>query len=138
MASAVQPDRALAVHPLQAMALAGAVPLFLAALLADLAYWSSAQVEWSNFAAWLLLGGLALGAIALACALAGWRRADRRGLACLLASLATWATGLFDALVHARDAWAVMPAAPVLSALAILLACAAAWLGFSPPRQAAR
>ena len=138
MASAVDPIHPLAIHPLHAVVLAGTVPLFLGALLADLAYWSSAQVEWSNFASWLLVGALVLGAIASACALAGLRRAGRRrGIALLLAMLATWALGLFDALVHARDAWGIMPTALAVSALATLLACVATWIGFSPPRAGA-
>lgn len=143
MASAVDPihpSHPLAIHPLHAVVLAGTVPLFLGALLADLAYWSSAQIQWSNFASWLLVGGLVLGAVALLCALVGPRRADRRrgrGIVFPLALSAAWVLGLFDALVHARDAWAIMPTALVLSTLATLLAGVATWIGFAPPRARA-
>jgi len=119
---------------LHAILLAGTVPLFLGALLADLAYWSSAQIQWSNFASWLIVGGLVYGAAALVCAVLSLLRASHRGGRAagytVLLALA-WATGLWDALVHARDAWAVMPAGVVLSLLATALACAATAIGLA-------
>ena len=45
--------------------------------------------------------------------------------------LATVVVGFFDALVHAKDAWAMMPEGPVLSAIAAVLALLALWVGFS-------
>jgi uncharacterized membrane protein len=113
-----------------AFLLAAVVPLFVGALLADYAYWSSYQVEWSNFAAWLLVGGLVVGALALLAGVFALLR-GARPLPLLLLQAATWATGLFASLVHARDAWAVMPTGMWLSALAAILAIASAWLAFS-------
>jgi glucose/arabinose dehydrogenase len=40
--------------------LAGVAPLFVGALLADWAYARSYQIEWSNFASWLLIGAMVL------------------------------------------------------------------------------
>jgi uncharacterized membrane protein len=116
-----------------AFLLAAVVPLFVGAWLADCAYWSSYQVEWSNFAAWLLAGGLAVGVLALLVGVFALLR-GARPLLLLLLQLATWATGLFATLVHARDAWAVMPTGMWLSALAAILAIASAWLAFSTLR----
>jgi uncharacterized membrane protein len=45
--------------------------------------------------------------------------------------LAMWVLGFVNALVHGTDAWASMPAGLYLSALAALLAFAAAWIGYS-------
>jgi hypothetical protein len=39
--------------------------------------------------------------------------------------------GFINALVHARDAWGIMPTAVVLSVIVTLLACVATWIGFS-------
>lgn len=126
-------------HPFHAVMLAGAATLFVGALLADWAYARSYQIEWSNFASWLLVGAMVLATIALACAIAGWFRARARGAGSgraihVLVPAAAWIVGFFDALRHARDAWAIMPAALVLSMVAALLACVATWIGFSTLR----
>jgi uncharacterized membrane protein len=119
-----------AIHPFHAAMLAGAAPLFLGVLLADYAYWSSYQIEWSNFASWLLVGALVLAAIALACAVVDLFRGRRRIVYTVLLA-AAWLAGFFNALIHARDAWAIMPTALVLSVITAVLACAATWIGFS-------
>jgi uncharacterized membrane protein len=49
--------------------------------------------------------------------------------------LATWVLGFVNALVHAQDAWASMPAALVLSLIVAVLAIVATWLGFSTLRS---
>ena len=118
--------------------LAGAtVPLFLGAWLSDYAYWSSHQIEWANFASWLTAGGLVVGALALLCAVIDvirTRARDGRSLVYTFALLATWILGFINALVHARDAWAVMPTGLVLSIVVALLACMATWICFSQLR----
>ena len=45
-------------HPLHAILLAFPFPLFLGALLSDITYWSTFQIQWANFASWLIAGGL--------------------------------------------------------------------------------
>jgi uncharacterized membrane protein len=129
---AVQP-----IHPVHAVLLAGSLTLFSSALLTDLAYWLTYQVQWADFSSWLLAGGLVMGGIALMFALVGLRYAIRRSgwpLASLLLLLAAWMVGFFDALVHAKDAFAAMPEGLVLSVIAALLAGVATWLGFSSRR----
>src|SRR3546814_5562368 len=44
-----------ALRPMHAILLAGTVPLFLGAMLSDIAYASSYQVQWTNFASWLIV-----------------------------------------------------------------------------------
>ena len=120
-------------HPLHAFLLAGTVPLFLGALLSDFAYSSTFEVQWHNFASWLIAGALVFGGLALLGAVIDWRRTGHGGrytLYCLLL-LATWGLGFINALIHARDAWAMMPTGLVLSAIVLVLACMATWLGFS-------
>ena len=46
----------------------------------------------------------------------------------------TWVVGFFNALMHARDAWASMPGGLVLSVIVALLAGVATWFGFATPR----
>lgn len=137
MSVTVDATRPRAIHPVHAVLLAGTFTLFLSALLNDLAYWSTYHVQWTNFASWLIAGGLVLGGIALVFALVGLRHAVRRSgpsLFYLLFLLATWIAGLFNAVVHAKDAYAAMPEGLVLSVIAAVLAGVATWLGFSSPR----
>jgi uncharacterized membrane protein len=137
MAVMIERTRQETIHPFHAVLLAGTVPLFLGALLSDYAYWSSYQTEWSNFASWLIVGGEVFGAAALLCAVIGLFRGDRRGgrpLVYILVLLVMWVLGFINTLIHARDAWAVMPAGLVLSVLVAVLACTATWIGFSTLR----
>ena len=134
MAASVDATRRMAIHPVQAFLLAGTFTLFLAAVLNDIAYWSTYEVQWTNFASWLIVGGLVLGGLALLFALAGLRHATlRRGryLVYFLLLLVAWVLALINALVHARDAWAAMPEGLILSVVVALLVGAATWLGFS-------
>jgi uncharacterized membrane protein len=104
------------------------LPLFLGAFLSDLAYSASYEIQWKNFASWLLLGALVLAGFALLWALIDLLRGGR--LVYFLLLLATWIVGFLDSLVHAKDAWASMPDALILSAVATLLAIAATAFGF--------
>ena len=120
-------------HPVEAALLAGIIPLFLGATLSDIAYSSSYQVQWTNFASWLNAGGLVFGGLALLFAVIDLFRADRRGhrRAYALLLLATWILGFINALIHAKDAWASMPSGLILSGIVTVLACTATWVGFS-------
>jgi len=131
-----EPRYGLCVHPVQAIFLAGMLPLFIGAAVADAAYAKSFDIQWNNFASWLLVGGLLFGGIALVFAIIDLFRASqrtRRTLPYVLALLAAWIAGIFNALIHARDAWASMPAGLVLSIIVVVLSCAAIWLGFRTP-----
>ncbi len=132
--ASVQLRRHGSLHPLHAVLLAGSVPLFLGALLSDVTYANSYQVQWTNFASWLIVGGMVFSGFALLWALIDLLRADRKGgpaLLLFIVLLASWVLGFIDALVHAKDAWAVMPAGLVLSAIVAVLAIWATWIGFS-------
>lgn len=130
-------------HPLHAVLLAGILPLTLGALFADWAYSTSFQVQWTNFASWLIAGSLVFAGAALLWAVVDYFRADvgrdRSGALYLLVLLMTFILGFINALVHAKDAWAAMPGGLILSVLVFLLALGAVWLGFSSrSRNAAR
>ena len=112
--------------------LAGIIPLFLGALLSDIAYFKSYQIQWSNFASWLIAGGELFCGLALVFALINLIRAKPkagRPLMYFVLLLVTWVLGLVNAFEHAKDAWATMPTGLVLSVIVTLLSCAAAWLG---------
>jgi uncharacterized membrane protein len=122
-------------HPMHAILLASALPLFVGVWFSDLAYARTFEVQWKNFASWLLVGALAIGFCALVWSLVDLvRLAEDRGarrLAFVAVLLATWIIGFVNALVHAGDAWASMPTGHVLAVIAALLSALSVWLGFS-------
>jgi uncharacterized membrane protein len=124
--------------PLHAILLAGIVPLFLGALLSDIAYYRSFQIQWSNFASWLIVGGLIFCGLTLLFSLVNVLRArHRKGrpLNYFVVLLVTWILGFINALEHAKDAWEVMPQGLILSAVVAVLALVAAWMGLSNLRS---
>ena len=137
MAVTIESRYSRSIHPLHAVLLAGTVPLFLCATLSDAGYASTYEIQWSNFASWLVVGGLVFGGIALIFAIADLSRPARRapGIGVYVALLlATWVVGFLNALMHARDAWGSMPGGLVLSVIGTVLACVATWFGFATPR----
>lgn len=132
MATADEP-----IHPLHAVLLASALPLFLGGLLSDWAYGSTYQIQWSNFAAWLIAGAMVFTGLSLLWGLIDLvRRGRRRGrtLVYFLVLLATFVLGLVNSFVHSRDAWGTMPDGLILSVIVTLLAGVAVWIGFSSLR----
>lgn len=122
------------IHPVHAVLLATAMGMALAALLADITYGNTYQVQWTNFGSWLVFGAVLLSGLALAWALIDRLRADRRrdrGGLVYLGLLALFVfVNLINNFVHAMDAWAKMPWALILSIIASILGIAAVWLGF--------
>jgi len=132
----------ITIHPLHAVLLASSLPLFIGTLLSDWAYSSTWQVQWINFAAWLVVGAMVFVGCALVWALVDFFRADMRrdaGRALyLLVLIATFILGFINALIHGKDVAATMPAGLILSVIVLLLDLAAVWLGFSSRRAGAR
>ncbi|WP_268800394.1 DUF2231 domain-containing protein [Pseudomonas huanghezhanensis] len=124
--------------PLHAIMLAGTVPLFLGALLSDITYYNTYQIQWSNFASWLTASGLVFCGLGLLFALINLIRADRksgRPVMYFLLMLVTWVLGLVNAFVHAKDAFASMPSGLILSAIVTVLICITAWTGLTNLRS---
>ena len=139
MANIVEGRYPGAIQPLHAVLLAGSPSLFLGAVLSDVAYFRTYEIQWNNFASWLIAGGLVFAGFALLLALVDLARAGgraRRHLPYAAILLATWVVGFLDALMHARDAWASMPMGLVLSVIVLALSLVATGLGFRTARVA--
>jgi uncharacterized membrane protein len=123
---------------MHAILLFSALPLFLGALLSNWAYAASYQVQWTNFASWLIAGGLVLTGVALLWAVIDIFRARatraRRGAVYLLLLTSTVVVAFINSLVHAKDGWAAMPAGLWLSLVVVLLGLVASWFGLSAVR----
>lgn len=133
MSSSGQIDLSV-LHPIHGALLAGTVPLFLGSLLSDYAYTLSYQIQWANFASWLIAGGLIFGGIVLFWSVVCLVRSHHRNglaIAYTLLLLVTWLLGFLNSLVHARDAWASMPTGLILSIIVFLLTCLSNWIGLA-------
>ena len=129
--------RGAALHPLHAILLGFPIALFTAALVTDIAYLRTAQIQWTNFSAWLIVGALIFTGVVFAWALVslilGYRGVERRPRALYAAILgAAFLLGLINAFKHSQDAWSSVGALGlILSILCALLALAAGVLAFS-------
>ena len=138
----VQPLGKRAAHPVHALLLAFPVAFFSGALLSDLAYLNSAEMQWSNFAAWMITGALIFGgAVLLWAALSLFRhRRDAgrtRAVTYFALVLIMWIAGLINAFKHSQDAWSsVGTAGALLSVVSTLAALAAGWILYSGGRIA--
>ena len=104
---------------------------FSGALLTDLAYWSTAEMMWADFSAWLVSAGLIAGILA---AIAGltlkpvWPQ--------VLGAVLVLVLALFDTMVHSREAWSsVVPAGLILSAASVVAMIATGWMGRMPAHR---
>lgn len=134
MTSAVARHSGTALQPLHAFFLAGIVPLFIGVLLNDYTYWSSYELQWKNFASWMLIGALVFNGLALLGSILSLVRADKRmgtPVAYFLLLLATFVLGLINSFIHAKDVWASMPTGLILSVITVILACTATWIGLT-------
>lgn len=119
-------------NPLHAILLAFPVALFVSAVASDAAFLKTTEMQWSNFSAWLIAGGLLFGAPVALWALVTTLRASVRKLplAYLIVLVTMLAIGFVNELLHSRDAWlSVTSTGLALSIVTALLALVAAWIG---------
>ena len=120
--------------PLHAILLAFPVALYPSALLSDIAYYNTAEIQWANFSSWLLVGanffsGLVLAWAILSLFLGRARYAKGRGILYLALIAATFIAGVVNSFQHARDGWhSVGTLGLVLSAVCTLLILGAAFI----------
>ncbi|KLI97853.1 DUF2231 domain-containing protein [Luteimonas sp. FCS-9] len=123
-----QPYRPL--HPVHLLLVSSAFPLFLGGLFADIAYAQTYEIQWTNFASWLIAGALVFAGPALVWALlsllAPTARTRTRFVYVGLLAL-TCVLGFLNSLIHAMDAWQKMPQALVWSVLCVISICATLW-----------
>jgi len=117
--------------------LLGAANAFLVSgFLSDWAYAGSTEIQWKNFASWLIIGGLVFTGFALLWTLVDLIRVPpSRGprLVAFVLLFGAFLLGIVDELVHAKDAWASMPEALILSGVAAVLAIAATAIASAAP-----
>jgi uncharacterized membrane protein len=108
--------------------------LLIAALFTDYMYSSNALMQWSNFSAWLIAGGLVLAlvaAIVLLIEVLVGRAGPIRWVDFILLAAAA-ILSIVNVLVHTRDAWtSVVPTGITLSVIVALLLLVAGLRGWT-------
>jgi uncharacterized membrane protein len=120
-------------HPLLA-----AIPFtcFTGALLTDIAYWRSTDMQWANFSAWLLAAGLFIAVFAVIVGIIDFlsdRRVRELGVAWLYAggNAVAIILAILNSFIHSRDAYtSVVPTGLILSALTVLIMLVTGWMGW--------
>ena len=120
------PRMAIGGVPIHAMLVPFPIVCFTGALLSDITYSNSQQVQWANFSEWLLAVGLIMGVLAaifgLIDFLAAGKARPRIGWVHLIGNAVVLVLALFNNLVHARDGWTgVVPTGITLSAITVLI-----------------
>ncbi|HEY7807339.1 MAG TPA: DUF2231 domain-containing protein [Croceibacterium sp.] len=130
-----RPTVAIGGVPIHAMLVPFPIVCFTGALLSDIVYSDSPQVQWTNFSQWLLAIGLIIGVLAaifgLIDFLAAGRTRPRIGWFHLLLNAIVLVLALFNNLVHSRDGWTgVVPTGLFLSVITVLLMVVSGFLGW--------
>ena len=132
-----RPSARTGAHALHAILLGFPIALFSGALVSDIAYLRTAEIQWTNFSQWLIVFGLVFGGLVAAWALVllvmGYRDERRDGRVAYFGALAVmWLLGLVNAFKHSQDAWSSVGALGViLSFLCTLLALAAGFIMYA-------
>jgi uncharacterized membrane protein len=114
-----------------------AVACFIGTLITDVTYWQTADMMWANFSAWLLTAGLIVGALAAIVCLVDFFigrlvGVNRLSLIYVLGNGIALILGIFNALIHSRDAWtSVVPTGLELSAATLVVLILGGLLGRS-------
>lgn len=108
--------------------------LLMAALFTDYMYTSNSLIQWSNFSAWLITGGLVFALIAVAFLIIDFalgRAGPISWLDFILVGAAA-ILSIFNVFVHSRDVWtSVVPTGITLSAIVTVLLLVAGFRGWS-------
>lgn len=142
--SSLHPAGRPLLHPVHAILLAFPVALFTVALLTDITYLQSAEIQWTNFSSWLIVGALLGGGLVLFWSIilaVGARRRLHRQPSLIYAVLIAimWVAGLVNAFQHSQDAWSsVGVIGLILSTISTLCALAASWVAHRTIRETAR
>src|SRR6476469_1994940 len=136
MSARITPKATLGGVPIHAMLVPFPIVCFIGALLTDIAYANTANIQWTNFSQWLLAFGTLFAGIAAVFGLIDWfagsRSGDRPmiGWIHMAGNLLIFVIALFNNFVHARDGWtSVVPTGLTLSVITVALTAVTGHLG---------
>ncbi len=113
---------------------------FVGALVTDIAYARTAQMQWANFSVWLIAAGVVMGVVAALAGIADalvTRRKRRHASAWHnVLTIVTFIVAVINGFIHSRDAWtSVVPTGLILSAITAVLILVTSWNGYSVARR---
>jgi uncharacterized membrane protein len=123
----------IAGHPILRILVSFPIACFSGALVTDIAYAITADMLWADFSAWLLAVAMFMSVLAAIGAIVDivanrHVRAQRQVWRIAAGSLLVLILGLFDNLVHSRDAWtSVVPVGLALSAVTVAVILITVW-----------
>ena len=135
MSAPIVPKATLHGVPIHAMLVPFPIVCFTGALLTDIAYANTANIQWANFSQWLIAFGTLFAGLAAVFGLIDFffgNRTDRPtiGWVHMIANFVLFAVALINNFVHARDGWtSVVPTGLTLSVITVLLLLVSGHLG---------
>lgn len=141
---ALSAARATIAQPIHGILAAYPLAAFTGALVTDIAYANSANMQWANFSVWLIAGGAVMGVLAAVVGIAdAWlhrgRKRPGRPAWHGVATVVMLVLAIINGFIHSRDAWtSVVPTGLILSALTSVLALVTAWSGYTLERETYR
>ena len=115
---------------------------FTGALLTDIAYANTAQMQWANFSVWLIAAGVIMALFAAVAGIVDALRARRRSVprrtsaAHSVLTIVVLVVAIINGFIHSRDAWtSVVPTGLILSAVSAVLILITSWMGYSVGRS---
>lgn len=131
-------------HPIHGILSAYPLACFTGALLTDVAYLNSANMQWANFSVWLITAGVIMGLLAAvagivnALAHRGQRQRGRPAWHSI-ATIVMLVLAIVNGFIHSRDGWtSVVPSGLILSVLTAILALVTSWSGYVLTRELTR
>ncbi|MGN6495973.1 MAG: DUF2231 domain-containing protein [Tsuneonella sp.] len=135
MSERITPRATLGGIPIHAMFVPFPIVCFIGALVTDIAYSQTANIQYANFSAWLLAVGTLFAGIAAIFGFIDFFFGSHGprptiGWIHMVGNLAIFVIALFNDFVHARDGWtSVVPAGLTLSVITVLLLLVTGHLG---------
>jgi uncharacterized membrane protein len=126
----------IAGHPIHPMLVPFPIVCFVGALVTDVTYAQTTNLQWANFSSWLLTAGLVMSvfvAIAGITDFLGDRRIRQLRPAWIHAvgNVVAVVLALINAFVHTRDGYTgVVPTGLILSAITVLILLVTGWNGW--------
>jgi uncharacterized membrane protein len=134
MSEPIRPKATIGGIPIHAMFVPFPIVCFIGALVTDIAYAQTANIQWSNFSAWLIaFGTLFAGIAAIFGAIDFFFGSHDRpaiGWVHMIGNLTLFVVALVNNFVHARDGWtSVVPTGLTLSVISVLILIVTGHLG---------
>ena len=114
--------------------IAAGASLLIAAFVTDYMYYSTSLMQWANFSAWLIVGGLAVALVAAIFLLIDFLlgHTGRLHRAAFIGLVIVAVLSIFNAFIHSRDAWtSVVPQGIAISAIVAVVLLVMSFRGWS-------